>query len=54
LILGKELGVSPHLDKYILGSRFDFIDKDGKREERPTSVVNREQNKLVENEGENL
>lgn len=53
-MLGKELGQSPHLDKYILGSRFDFIDKDGMREERPTSVVNREQNKLVENEGENL
>jgi len=53
-MLGKELGASPHLDKYILGSRFDFIDKEGMREERPTSVVNREQNKLVENEGENL
>ena len=50
-MLGKELGVSAHLEKYILGSRFDFIDKEGMREERPTSVVNREQNKLVENEG---
>jgi HK97 family phage portal protein len=53
-MLGKELGKSPHLDKYILGSRFDFIDKDGMREERPQAVVRREQNKLVENEGENI
>jgi HK97 family phage portal protein len=51
-MLGREQGNTPHLDKFILGSRFDFIDKDGMREERPTSVVNREQGKLVENEGE--
>lgn len=53
-MLGKEIGVSPHLDKYMIGSRFDFVDKEGMREERPTSVVRREQNKLVENEGENI
>jgi len=34
-MLGKELGVAVHLDKYMLGSRFDFVDKEGKREERP-------------------
>ena len=51
-MLGKEQGGSAHLEKYILGSRFDFIDKDGMREERPQSVVNGQQGKLVENEGE--
>jgi len=45
-MLGKEKGSSPHLDKYVLGSRFDFISSDGTREERPSAVINRQQQNL--------